>query len=378
MLDEERPDVVHLHAFTHAVSPRLAREAKQRGIPVVFSYHTPTVSCQRGTLMRWGKSSCNGRLDLDLCTRCTLQGLGLPRVLANAVGKLPVGVGETLGIMHRSGKAWTALRMRQLIALRHDGFRAMMEEVDHIVAVRGWVRELLLRNGIDPTKITVSTQGLPDSALNADPGRDLIPATIEPLRIAFLGRLDPGKGPDLIVRAVRLLPQTNMELHLYGISQGREGDVYLQQLKKMAEGDSRISFLPSVPNGQVVALLSEYHILVVPSRWMETGPLVVLEAFASGVPVVGSDLGGIADLVQHEVNGLLVQPDSVEEWAYVLHRLALDRDLLTRLRSGIRQPRSMQSVAEEMVGIYSTLVRNIAEYDKSPGSLRQNNMGMSA
>src|SRR5262245_39028159 len=54
VLDVVQPDIVHLHAFTRGVSLRLARTAKQRGIPVVFSYHTPTVSCQRGTLLQWG------------------------------------------------------------------------------------------------------------------------------------------------------------------------------------------------------------------------------------------------------------------------------------------------------------------------------------
>jgi glycosyltransferase involved in cell wall biosynthesis len=54
ILDEEQPDVLHLHAFTWGASLRLVRAAKQRQIPVVFTYHTPAVSCQRGTLMQGG------------------------------------------------------------------------------------------------------------------------------------------------------------------------------------------------------------------------------------------------------------------------------------------------------------------------------------
>src|SRR6476659_7055021 len=55
ILDEERPDLLHLHAFTSAVSVQLIREAKRRSIPVVFTYHTPTVTCARGTLLLWGE-----------------------------------------------------------------------------------------------------------------------------------------------------------------------------------------------------------------------------------------------------------------------------------------------------------------------------------
>src|SRR5262249_2468968 len=55
ILDEECPDIVHIHAFTRAVSVLLVRAAKQRGLTVLFTYHTPTVSCQRGTLLLRGK-----------------------------------------------------------------------------------------------------------------------------------------------------------------------------------------------------------------------------------------------------------------------------------------------------------------------------------
>jgi glycosyltransferase involved in cell wall biosynthesis len=54
LLEAERPAVVHLHAQTRGVSLRVLREAKRRGIPVVYTYHTPTATCQRGTLLRDG------------------------------------------------------------------------------------------------------------------------------------------------------------------------------------------------------------------------------------------------------------------------------------------------------------------------------------
>jgi glycosyltransferase involved in cell wall biosynthesis len=85
ILDEETPDVVHLHAFTSAVSLRLVRAAKSRAIPVVFTYHTPTVSCQRGTLLLWGKSFCDGKLAVSRCAGCTLDGLGIYPPLAALV-----------------------------------------------------------------------------------------------------------------------------------------------------------------------------------------------------------------------------------------------------------------------------------------------------
>src|SRR5205085_1545977 len=99
-----------------------------------------TVSCTQGSLMRWGAERCSGQLDLDLCTRCTLHGLGMPKSLTQVVGRIPVVAGMGLALIRHSGKGWTALRMREFINLRHRTFHALMSEVDHVVAVCDWVK----------------------------------------------------------------------------------------------------------------------------------------------------------------------------------------------------------------------------------------------
>jgi glycosyltransferase involved in cell wall biosynthesis len=128
--------------------------------------------------------------------------------------------------------------------------------------------------------------------------------------------------------------------------------LYQANLVRRAADDSRISFLPALPQEEVVDRLAEYDALAVPSQWMETGPLVVYDAFAAGIPVIGADRGGIAELVEHERDGLLVDASSVAAWAAALHRLARDRELLERLRAGIRPPRTMAAVAREMRKLY--------------------------
>ena len=77
-----------------------------------------------------------------------------------------------------------------------------------------------------------------------------------------------------------------------------------------------------MPPTDVVERLSVYDVVAVPSQGLETGPLVVLEAFAAGVPVLGSAIGGIADKVNDGVDGFLVRPfDSETEWASALEAL---------------------------------------------------------
>lgn len=355
ILDEEKVDIVHLHAFTRACSLRLVREARKRGIPVLFTYHTPTVSCQRGTLMRWGSEVCDGLLDIHACASCYLQSLGLGKLGSLALGHLPSGIGDVLAGVGLSGGFWTAFRMSQLIALHHAAFRDLMEEVQHVVAVCDWVRELLLRNGVPTQKITVSRHGVCSGISKFAADCQFQTSSNLPLRIAFLGRIDMTKGPDILIRALVSMPDVPVQLHIYGIVQGGASAGYLQQLKTFAKDDPRISFHSAVQSGEVIQTLQGVDVLAVPSRVLETGPMVVLEGFAAGIPVVGSRLGGIAELVEDGVNGLLVDSLSVDAWKEALRRVVEDRGLLAHLRAGVRPPKRMEAVALEMKTLYESL-----------------------
>ncbi len=353
ILDAERPDLVHLHAFTRGVSLRIVREAKQRDIPVVFTYHTPTVSCQRGTLLRWGSQVCGGLLDVHTCARCALHGHGLNKPASLALGTLKPGIGRLLGGFDLSGGMWTALRMTELVELRQGTFRELMREVDHVVAVCEWVKEVLLRNGVPPRKITVSRQGLCQDSY--DTSQRMGPSSA--LRIAFLGRMDATKGAHVLIEALRRIPELSLHLDIYGVVQGEAGASYTQRLKQLAMGDSRIHFHDPIPPAEVVSRLRQYNVLAVPSQLLETGPMVVLEAFAAGIPVIGSNLGGIAELVEDGVNGLLVEPQSIKGWTDAFMSISQDAGLLSRLRSGIQPPRSMNVAVNEMLELYAAVLQ---------------------
>jgi glycosyltransferase involved in cell wall biosynthesis len=355
ILDAEQPDLVHLHAFTSGVSLRIVEAAKQRKIPVVFTYHTPTVSCQRGTLVRWGKQICDGQIDVYACSQCTLQGLGLDENIAKAIGSLPSYVGRGLSSLNLQGGAWTALRMTELVSLRHATLQSLLSEVNHIVAVCNWIRDVLLLNHVPREKITVIRQGLCHNLPDKIDCRQQ--SSRSTLKIAFLGRFDPTKGIHILIKALQAIPKLPVCLDIYGVSQGTGGNDYQQQLQILAENDPRITFKPPVPVENVMSTLAEYDLLAVPSQWLETGPMVVLEAFAAGIPVIGSHLGGIAELVQHEVNGILVEPASVSAWSQALQQLCQDRKTLMQLSTNIQPPQTMETVAAQMLSIYNAFMK---------------------
>ena len=173
-----------------------------------------------------------------------------------------------------------------------------------------------------------------------------------------MGRLDPTKGIHILIKALQTVPHLPISLDIYGISQA--SDAYLQELQTLAAKNPQITFNPPIPTEQVTVTLKDYNLLAVPSQWLETGPMVIIEAFAAGIPVIGSHLGGIAELVQHTVNGILVEPTSITAWSQALQRLCEDRKLLSQLRAGIQPPPTMATVTIQMLSIYQSVIKAIS------------------
>jgi glycosyltransferase involved in cell wall biosynthesis len=145
-----------------------------------------------------------------------------------------------------------------------------------------------------------------------------------------------------------------MTLDLFIVRQPGD-EHYAKALWSRALADRRIRFRPAIPHEQVLRTLRDYDLLAVPSQVAETGPLVVLEAFAAGIPVLASNVGGISERVVDGQNGLLVPRSDAGAWARALQRLVEDPDLLGRLSRGVSPPPTMQSVSERMAALYLRL-----------------------
>ena len=348
ILDEENPDIIHMHALTRGASPELTEEAAKRGIRTVFTYHTPTVSCQRGTLMLFGREVCNGIIEAQRCASCVLNGLGMSTFLSGICSCVPAKIGKAI-LKHRIPNfIKMLLGMKYLMDVKKDKFLDLMDKVDTIIAPRKWVKELLLLNEVSSSKIHLLKQGL---CRQYDKDEQIAPKKEDDtLRFVYKGRVDKTKGLDIFIKAFRQVDDNNMRFDIYGIEQ--DNVKYFKRIRDIAALDKRITFKEPVQGNDVIKTLANYDMLAVPSQWMETGPMVILEAFAAGIPVIGSRLGGIAGLVQDEVNGVLVEPFSVEAWTKAIRRLLKDKDMLERLKGKVTAPNSMEEVAREMVGIY--------------------------
>lgn len=356
VLDEVRPDIVHMHAISPACSIDLVTGARARGLPVIVTYHTPAISCQRGTMLKMGAEQCSGVLGVEPCTACVLDDLGVNPVVRHMVTAVPSDIGRAIGRQGWAGGVWTAMRMTALMERRIADAKRLFESADLFVSLTPWVTRLLTANDVPASRIVYSPHGTTGGQMAR-----AIRSQGDAIRLIHLGRLDPVKGTALLLRALRAAPDLPVMLDIFGIVQTQTTSGLVDALRTLAEADPRVTLRPSIPHDRVLATLAEYDAVVVPSQWAETGPLVVLEAFAAGVPVIGSALGGIADKIEHERNGLLVSPfDSEAAWTAALARATSRLDLLPRLREGVVPPRSMVEVGREMRDAYRALTASPA------------------
>ena len=349
-LRKEQPDLVHMHSLTRGCGIAHADVVHALDIPLFITIHVPEVTCVRGTMMRWGKTPCDGEIRPVRCAACDLHEKGIPRAMAWGTAVLS----QTEMASFLPGRLGTALSRAPQIQQRKDRLQNWMKTARHIIVVADWLRDVLVANDIDPDHITVSRHGLTET-MHATQQQALERRNNHPrssaLTVGFVGRFTPVKGVHVLIEAIQQLPSSlPIETRLYGMVQTTADQAYLDNLKRKATGDDRIQFCGAMTMDNRAAAFADFDLLAVPSTWLETGPYTVLEAYAAGIPVVGSDQGGIAERVVDGESGRLVAAGDPDAWARAL------QELYDRHRSGnwswdLPTPRRSREVAQEMVDL---------------------------
>jgi len=188
-------------------------------------------------------------------------------------------------------------------------------------------------------------------------GRGLSPGIVPPaggpLRVGYVGSLVWHKGVHVLIGALQRLAPGRAQLSVHGDPAVDPG--YAADLRAQSSGLS-VGFPGPFEPAHCAAVYENLDVLVVPSLWLENSPLVIHEALMAGVPVIGSEIGGIPALIRHEVNGLLVQPGSVDALAGALDRLAADRALLDRLRQAPHGVKRIEDDAAEWDARYAQVL----------------------
>jgi glycosyltransferase involved in cell wall biosynthesis len=271
-----RPDIVHVHNTFPLISPSSIHAVAALGIPSVVTVHNYRLFCANGLLFRDGRP----------CEDC-------------------LGSSPFPGVVHA---CYRGSRLATVpIALNISGHRRIgtWERVSAFVALSEFARAKMIAGGIPAERISIKPNFAPA------PQHPRVGAGSH---LLFMGRLSPEKGADLLVSA--------WSSDLGSMLVAGEGPSRRDLESSAVMHGSSVRFLGHRTPDQCITLLRSARALVVPSRAYEGFPVVLVEAFAHGVPVIAPDHGPFPEIVEHGVTGLLFRPGDADSLADRMRELS--------------------------------------------------------
>ena len=356
VLDAVRPDVVHVHSLLN-LSFNLPRLARATGAVVVATLHDYSLVCPSGG-QRFHVADehvCHA-IDPERCARCFSQS---PWQAQMAYGAMTQTLGaRLLPLARRAARAWP--RAARAAASSPVGspavtaaaiearLAALAEVYEHValfVAPSAALANDMIARGLPAARVRVSDYGF--APLPRAPRQ----GSAE-LRIGFVGTLVWHKGAHRLLEEARRLPAEGVRILLHG--DPATFPAYSDRLRALAAG-LRVELPGPFDDAGRAAAYASMDVLVVPSLWPENSPLVIHEAFQAGVAVVAARVGGIPELVEDGVSGLLFDPRAEGELAACLERLRAEPGLGQSLAAAAPPVKSIEEDARGWIDTYDQL-----------------------
>lgn len=297
--------------------------------------------------MRWGTSLCDGVARPMKCAACELQHRGMTRPVGLAAALIPPSIGSAGRRI--PGKLGTVAGMTSLITHNKSAQREMLDVVDRFVVLTDWARTVLIANGAPPHKIALNRLGV-----RFPPSTQAARRSVAPITVAYIGRFDPIKGVTDLARAISMVPHAApIRFEFHGPVRYRQDNAVLDRLKAIVGPDAWVHFGGELDAAGVRAVLDRVDVVCCPSRVVEGGPTVALEAHAAGVPVIGSDIPALSELVRDRVNGRLHPVGDARALARILEELAKDPEIINQWRANLPPVRTMDDVTRDYLAMYA-------------------------
>ncbi len=279
LLGDTRPDLVHVHNIYTQLSPSLLDAARAHRVPVVMTVHDHHLV------------SPQYNIPADGC------GLDVSRLsFWNAV-------------QSRFQKQSLIASFAQVFVYRlHRWLRLYERSVDLFLCPSEYMRQQLVAGGFDPERIRTIHSGIDADAI--------VPRYDHDGYILSAGRLSQEKGIALQLELARRLPDLHFKIAGTGPQE--------EELHRAAQDLPNVEFVGYQTGDALDKLYQGAMMVLIPSRVRETFPLTALDAMARGTPVVGSNVGGMPEVVQDRVTGMLAPPDDLSAWVEAVMRLAYD------------------------------------------------------
>lgn len=271
LIREFKPDIVHIHNLFFIASPSVIYSARKFRLPVVLTVHNYRLICANALLLR----------DKKVCELCINKKFPLHGIRYRC---------------YRNSAAQSALVT--LITGLHKFFNTWKEKVNTYITLNEFSRTKLLHSSLEvpAQKMITKPNFIPDPGITGLPREDFF---------LFAGRLVTEKGVYVLAKAFAEMPGQKIVI----IGDGPEKKDLLKEFKN----HSNITYTGALDKHQVKEYMSRCKAVICPSIWYEGAPLTIIEAFATGTPVIASRLGAMAESITNGFNGLHFTPGDVDD-----------------------------------------------------------------
>jgi glycosyltransferase involved in cell wall biosynthesis len=320
---EFRPDVIHIHNLFPVASPSILFEAKRLGVPVVMTLHNYRLICPSATLLHDGviyERSVHRIFPIDAIRK---------KLYRNSYV-------ETAGVVWMTGI--------------HKLLNTWNSKVATFIALTEFARQRFIHSSLKPRpeNIVVKPNFTWDPGMGSSPRDDFF---------LYAGRLTPDKGLQLILQCAANLP----EIHFRIVGDGP----MRQEVEDYASRYENIQYDGFRDRNYVFDMLRQSRALLVPSLSFEGFPMTILEALATGTPVITSALGSMSEIVRNGQNGFLFKAGELSGLMSVIGQVAGDDALVGRISANARK--SYETLYSPEVN-YEILMRIYQEAIEKSGS----------
>jgi glycosyltransferase involved in cell wall biosynthesis len=350
-LEKEKPDIVHFHelAGSNGIGISHVRVAKKLGYKIVMSFHLAGYSCKTGTLKFKEKKSCDGVINRFTCSTCYLHKKGLGAVApiislaANLIYECRIDP-RTL-----NNPIATAFGTAYIIQDLDDQLHELINLSNQVVCLTHWFKDILLKNKVSEKKISYIPQGLPTPE-----GNEVIKKNgNHKLRLLFLGRISQFKGLHLLIRALESIPESEIELSIFGQGDGTD---YESNCREQTKDKSNIHWMGNLSQKKVIAEMRKYDLLCLCSTFSEMSPLVIQEARAARLPIIASNVYGNMEQLENGAGGILFEMNNYHSLKKQLLKILANRNLLREFLNQIIPPTNFHELGQKYIDIYEKIL----------------------
>jgi glycosyltransferase involved in cell wall biosynthesis len=290
---------LHYNGYTGLISTALAEglHAAQRQLhlataKVMTSYHTP-ISCPNGKLLYHQTTACSITPTVSTCASCVVNSVyHIPSFLGAVWAVLPA-------VSHQ--KLPTPFQMKHFVAQSLQSFHRLNAITQHWLVMSEEISQVIQRMGVDSQKISMVRHGIHPDFIPEKP----INKPTNKIIFAYMGRFETIKGVHTLLQAWLGLSKNSHHLpvELLMIGELQSQNTVIQAWIDKAKRNESVRFLGNQKREQIIEILHEVHCVIIPSEWVEIGPLVLHEAIASGANIIASDIGGTKELANYYNEG---------------------------------------------------------------------------